>query len=100
MVLDTYPSSDMRKKNQVNLKKRYWTYEYLPINECFQVCAMLCSLENYYWRYTSASELVNMILAYVETRAHSLFQAPDFMTLSESMVRRVSTSRKLPIAFS
>ena len=47
---------------------------------------MLCSLENYYWRYTSASELVNMILAFVETRAHQLFQAPDFLTLSESMV--------------
>jgi hypothetical protein len=27
-------------------------------------------LENYYWRYTSASELVNMILAFVETKAH------------------------------
>lgn len=34
-----------------------------------QVCNMLSSLENYYWRYTSASELVNMILAFVETRA-------------------------------
>ncbi|KAL0266725.1 UNVERIFIED_CONTAM: hypothetical protein PYX00_009193 [Menopon gallinae] len=53
------------------------------------VCCMLCSLENYYWRYTSASELVNMILAFVETRAHQLFQAPDFMTLSESMVQMV-----------
>ncbi|KAG8338420.1 hypothetical protein J6590_000085 [Homalodisca vitripennis] len=36
------------------------------------VCVMLCSLENYYWRYTSASELVNMILAFVETRAHQV----------------------------
>ena len=34
-----------------------------------QVCAMLGALENYYWRYTSASELVNMILAFIETRA-------------------------------
>jgi hypothetical protein len=33
---------------------------------------MLCSLENYYWRYTSASELVNMILAFVEGRAHQV----------------------------
>ena len=33
---------------------------------------MLCSLENYYWRYTSASELVNMILAFVETRAYQV----------------------------
>ncbi|KAE8743030.1 hypothetical protein FOCC_FOCC011353 [Frankliniella occidentalis] len=53
------------------------------------VCVMLCSLENYYWRYTSASELVNMILAFVETRAHQLFQTPDFLTLSESMVQMI-----------
>nr|CAD7402073.1 unnamed protein product [Timema poppensis] len=53
------------------------------------VCCMLCSLENYYWRYTSASELVNMILAFVETRAHQLFQVTDFLTLSESMVQMI-----------
>ncbi|XP_046666508.1 uncharacterized protein LOC124358259 [Homalodisca vitripennis] len=53
------------------------------------VCVMLCSLENYYWRYTSASELVNMILAFVETRAHQLFQMPDFVQLSESMVQMI-----------
>lgn len=48
---------------------------------------MLTALENYYWRYTSASELVNMILAFVETRAYALFQTADFLTLSESMVQ-------------
>lgn len=53
------------------------------------VCVMLCALENYYWRYTSASELVNMILAFVETRAYQLFQNPDFLTLSESMVQMI-----------
>ncbi|XP_054262334.1 uncharacterized protein LOC128986173 [Macrosteles quadrilineatus] len=53
------------------------------------VCSMLCSLENYYWRYTSASELVNMILAFVETRAHQLFQMTDFVNLSESMVQMI-----------
>ncbi|XP_033221111.1 uncharacterized protein LOC117175513 [Belonocnema kinseyi] len=53
------------------------------------VCVMLCSLENYYWRYTSASELVNMILAFVETRAYQLFQSPEFLTLSESMVQMI-----------
>ena len=31
-------------------------------------CQMLCSLENYCWRYCAASELVNMILAFIETR--------------------------------
>uniref|UniRef100_A0AAG5CUG0 Rap-GAP domain-containing protein n=1 Tax=Anopheles atroparvus TaxID=41427 RepID=A0AAG5CUG0_ANOAO len=53
------------------------------------VCTMLTSLENYYWRYTSASELVNMILAFVETRAYALFQNADFLTLSESMVQMI-----------
>ncbi|XP_031635278.1 uncharacterized protein LOC116348425 isoform X2 [Contarinia nasturtii] len=51
------------------------------------VCCMLISLENYYWRYTSASELVNMILAFVESKAHALFHLPDFLNLSESMVQ-------------
>ncbi|CAG9823059.1 unnamed protein product [Phaedon cochleariae] len=53
------------------------------------VCFMLCSLENYYWRYTSASELVNMILAFVETRAVAVFQLEDFLNLSESMVQMI-----------
>nr|XP_018897162.1 PREDICTED: uncharacterized protein LOC109030581 [Bemisia tabaci] len=53
------------------------------------VCNMLCSLENYYWRYTSASELVNMIMAFIETRAHQVFHAPDFLNLSESMVQMI-----------
>ncbi|XP_053669722.1 uncharacterized protein LOC128720101 [Anopheles nili] len=53
------------------------------------VCTMLTALENYYWRYTSASELVNMILAFVETRAYALFQNADFLTLSESMVQMI-----------
>lgn len=53
------------------------------------VCSMLISLENYYWRYTSASELVNMILAFVETRAYALFQNGDFLSLSESMVQMI-----------
>ncbi|KAG5336569.1 RPGP1 protein, partial [Acromyrmex charruanus] len=53
------------------------------------VCVMLCALENYYWRYTSASELVNMILAFIETRAELLFNHPDFVTLSESMVQMI-----------
>ena len=42
----------------------------------WQVCNMLSSLENYYWRYTSASELVNMILAFVETRAVQVGSVP------------------------
>ncbi|XP_017871456.1 uncharacterized protein LOC6585339 isoform X2 [Drosophila mojavensis] len=53
------------------------------------VCPMLISLENYYWRYTSASELVNMILSFVESKAHSLFKCPEFLNLSESMVQMI-----------
>ena len=50
---------------------------------------MLCLLENYYWRYTSASELVNMILLFIETRAYQVFQCPDFLLLSESIVQMI-----------
>lgn len=53
------------------------------------VCSMLIALENYYWRYTSASELVNMILAFVESRAYALFQNGEFLNLSESMVQMI-----------
>lgn len=57
---------------------------------------MLSSLENYYWRYTSASELVNMLLQFVEPRAENLFERGDFYELSESMVQMIM-SRDLPI---
>lgn len=50
---------------------------------------MLVSLENYYWRYTSASELVNMIMAFVETRSFALFKTTDYLNLSESMVQMI-----------
>ena len=54
-----------------------------------QCCQMLGSLENYYWRYTSASELVNMILAFIETRALAVFHDVHFLDLSESMVQMI-----------
>ena len=50
---------------------------------------MLISLESYYWRYTSASELVNMIMSFVESKAHALFKCPEFVHLSESMVQMI-----------
>ena len=50
---------------------------------------MLSALENYNWRYTSASELVNMILAFIETRALQIFESPYFLDLSESMVQLI-----------
>lgn len=53
------------------------------------VCSMLNSLENYYWRYTSAAELVNMIIIFTEGRPHAVFQMADFLNLSESMVQMI-----------
>lgn len=46
---------------------------------------MLSSLENYYWRYTSASELVNMILAFVETRAVQVGGAITFFLIEHPL---------------
>lgn len=60
------------------------------------VCLMLNALENYYWRYSSASELVNMIMIYTESRPHAIFQMPDFLNLSESMVQMIM-NRELDI---
>lgn len=50
---------------------------------------MLITLENYYWRYTSAAELVNMIIAYTEFCPMSVLSRPDFLGLSESMVQMI-----------
>ena len=52
-------------------------------------CQMLRSLETYHWRYCSATELVNMILAFIETRALAIFQNVHFLDLSESTVQNI-----------
>lgn len=56
---------------------------------------MLCQLENYYWRYTSASQLVNTILTYVDPRASRLFQRPEYLMLSESMLTTIISRRTI-----
>ncbi|XP_054722058.1 uncharacterized protein LOC129231720 [Uloborus diversus] len=53
------------------------------------VCSMLNMLENYYWRYNSASELVNAILQFIDTRAAQLFNRKEFLDLSESMFQMI-----------
>ncbi|PRD20353.1 UNVERIFIED_CONTAM: Serine-enriched protein [Trichonephila clavipes] len=53
------------------------------------VCSMLNMLENYYWRYNSASELVNAILQYIDIRAAQLFSRREFLDLSESMFQMI-----------
>lgn len=50
---------------------------------------MLNMLENYYWRYNSASELVNAILTYIDARAAQLFSRKEFLDLSESMFQMI-----------
>lgn len=50
---------------------------------------MLNMLENYYWRYNSASELVNAILQFIDTRAAQLFSRNEFLELSESMFQMI-----------
>ncbi|XP_023212979.1 uncharacterized protein LOC111615743 [Centruroides sculpturatus] len=61
------------------------------------VCSMLNALENYYWRYTAATELMTMILQHVDQKASQLFCRKDFLSLSESMLQTI-ISRKLNIA--
>ncbi|XP_071043931.1 uncharacterized protein [Parasteatoda tepidariorum] len=53
------------------------------------VCSMLNTLENYYWRYNSAIELVNAILQYIDSRAAQLFRRKEFLDLSESMFQMI-----------
>ncbi|GBL74425.1 Signal-induced proliferation-associated 1-like protein 1 [Araneus ventricosus] len=53
------------------------------------VCSMLNMLENYYWRYNSASELVNAILQFIDSRAAQLFSRREFLDLSESMFQMI-----------
>ena len=59
-------------------------------------CQMLIALESYFWRYCSALELVNMILAFIETRALAIFHNAHFLNLSESMVQ-MTMARNLEI---
>lgn len=58
---------------------------------------MLNMLENYYWRYNSASELVNAILSYIDIRAAQLFSRREYLDLSESMFQMI-LSRDLNIS--
>ena len=47
-------------------------------------CQMLTALEGYYWRYCSALELVNMILAFIGNTQHL---APKVINLNISLTR-------------
>ncbi|RWS27340.1 rap GTPase-activating-like protein [Leptotrombidium deliense] len=53
------------------------------------VPSMLNQLENYYWRYNSASQLVNTILKFLDSRINKFFARSEFLTLSESMISSI-----------
>jgi RAP1 GTPase activating protein 1 len=59
---------------------------------------MLNQLENYYWRYTSASQLVNTILNYVDPRANNLFGRQEYLQLSESMLQTILTRQNVNLS--
>ncbi|CAG2159594.1 unnamed protein product [Oppiella nova] len=59
---------------------------------------MLNQLENYYWRYTSASQLVNTILNYVDPRANALFARQEYLQLSESMLQTILTRQNVNLS--
>lgn len=59
---------------------------------------MLNQLENYYWRYNSASQLVNTIYKFVDPRAHKLFARGEFLTLSESILTAILTRSSLNLS--
>jgi hypothetical protein len=58
---------------------------------------MLNQLENYYWRYNSASQLVNTIFKFIDTRAGKFFQRNEFLTLSESMFTSLISRASLTV---
>lgn len=59
---------------------------------------MLIQLENYIWRYTSASQLVNTILNYIDPRAPGLFSRQEYLNLSESMLQTILTRQNLNLS--
>ncbi|KAI1295662.1 Rap1 GTPase-activating protein 1 [Halotydeus destructor] len=59
---------------------------------------MLNQLENYYWRYTSASQLVNTIFKFVDPRAPKLFYRCEYIALSESMLTSLLSRPTLNLA--
>ena len=54
-------------------------------------------LDIFFQRYCAALELVNMILAFIETRALSIFNNIHFLDMSESMVTMIM-SRNLEVS--
>ena len=58
---------------------------------------MLNQLENYYWRYNSASQLVNTIFKFIDPRAGKFFQRSEYLTLSESMFTSLVSRASLSV---
>lgn len=56
---------------------------------------MLTALENYVWRYTSASQLQFTIMTYIDPRASRLFDRIEYLMLSESVLQQILTRKQL-----
>lgn len=59
---------------------------------------MLNQLENYAWRYNSAAQLVNTIMAYCDTRAAKLFSRAEYLSLSESYLHTILSRKTLVLS--
>lgn len=59
------------------------------------VPSMLNQLENYYWRYNSATQLVNTVLKFVDLRVARFFARSEYLTLSETMISNILTRPNL-----
>lgn len=63
------------------------------------VCpSMLNQLENYYWRYNSASQMVNTIFKFIDPRGGKFFQRNEYLTLSESMFASLMSRSSLSLS--
>ncbi|RWS06809.1 rap GTPase-activating-like protein [Dinothrombium tinctorium] len=62
------------------------------------VPSMLNQLENYYWRYNSASQLVNTILKFLDARINKFFSRSEYLTLSESMITSILSRQGLNLS--
>lgn len=56
---------------------------------------MLNQLENYYWRYNSATQLVNTVLKFVDQRVARFFARTEYLALSETMISNILTRPNL-----
>lgn len=58
-------------------------YAHMFVQWCLQVAQMLNDLEECYWRYNSAMELVNMIVQFINNNAAEFLRSHHYLPLCE-----------------